>query len=79
MKGYFGFACHPIERNDRQLMHSDRTSKKDRNFSERVQFVVRKKVGQALVGRPVQNESMSSFLAVVSGKKEDCLVEIRVT
>ena len=60
-------------------MYSDWSSKKHGNFTERVEFVVGKKVGQILVRRPVQNESMSSFLAVMGGKKQDCLSEIRVT
>jgi hypothetical protein len=60
-------------------VHSDRPSKKNGNFTECVQFMVGKKVGQALVGRPVQDESVSSFLAVVSGEKKNCFPEIRVT
>src|SRR5271170_3896415 len=32
MKGYFRFACNPIERNDRQLMRSDWSSEVKREF-----------------------------------------------
>ena len=60
-------------------MRSNWSSEVNGNITERIEFVVREKVGQALVRRTVQNEAMRSLLAVMSGKKQHRLTEIRVT
>src|SRR6202011_5484903 len=70
MKGYFRFASNPIEGNDRQLLRANRASQINRNFAKRIEFVVREKVGQAFVGRAVEDQAMRPLLAVVRAEKQ---------
>ena len=59
-------------------MRSNRSPKVNGNFTERIEFMVREKVGQAFVHRTVQNKAMRPLLVVMSGKKQYRLTEIRI-
>lgn len=59
-------------------MDSHRSPKKNRDIAKSVEVMVRKKIDEALIGRPINNKAMRSFLCVMCGKKQNRFAEIRV-
>jgi hypothetical protein len=78
MKRDFGFARCPIKRDKSQFLGTDRTAKINRNFAKALKIAVREKVGQVLVRRAIQHQTVRTLLAVMRRNEKNCLTKICV-
>jgi hypothetical protein len=59
-------------------MRANRSSEINGNLPKGIHFQVRKKICQTLICRPVDDESVSTFFAIVGRQKQHCAPKIRV-
>src|SRR6516162_4790118 len=78
MKFHFCLAAAPLKRNYRQLVRSNRSSEVNGNLAENARFLIRKKICQILIRRPVDNQAVGTFFAIMRGEKQNGAPKIRV-
>src|SRR6516165_1810848 len=78
MKFHLCLAAGPLKRNNRQLVRANRSAEINGDLPKSAQFLIRKKIYQILVRWPVDNDTVSTFFAIMRGEEQHGASKIRV-